>query len=106
MHADGARGATVSAPWGLSRRCGSLVVQVVRIDMHVHSSASFDCDVPPHVMARRLQSYGMTPVFLTDHDTLTGVLELWNGGSVVAGQEVTTTQGELIGLFLKAQVPA
>lgn len=80
---------------------------MVRIDMHVHSSASFDCDVPPQAVARRLKSYGIAPVFLTDHDTLSGALELRDRGAerVVVGQEITTTQGELIGLFLTAHVP-
>jgi predicted metal-dependent phosphoesterase TrpH len=49
----------------------------------------------------------MAPVFLTDHDTLNGVLELGASGAVrvVAGQEVTTNQGELIGLFLTERIP-
>jgi predicted metal-dependent phosphoesterase TrpH len=80
---------------------------MVRVDMHVHSSASFDCRVPPHLVADRLRSFGMDPVFLTDHDTLDGVLELCHRGAigVVAGQEVTTSQGELIGLFLTERIP-
>jgi predicted metal-dependent phosphoesterase TrpH len=81
---------------------------MARVDMHVHSSASFDCDVPPHVVAHQLGSYGLSPVFLTDHDTLDGVLRLRDDGAVrvVVGQEITTSQGELIGLFLTDLIPA
>jgi predicted metal-dependent phosphoesterase TrpH len=75
--------------------------------MHVHSAASFDCEVPPHLVACQLASYGLSPVFLTDHDTLDGVLRLRDDGAVrvVAGQEITTSQGELIGLFLTELIP-
>jgi predicted metal-dependent phosphoesterase TrpH len=75
--------------------------------MHVHSSASFDCEVPPHLVAHRLGGYGLSPVFLTDHDTLDGVLRLRDECAVrvVVGQEITTSQGELIGLFLAELIP-
>jgi predicted metal-dependent phosphoesterase TrpH len=44
-------------------------------------------------------------VFLTDHDTIAGALRLSATERVVVGEEVTTTAGELIGLFLKEEVP-
>ena len=70
----------------------------VRVDLHLHSSASWDCDAPPGLVARRCRSLGLGPVFLTDHDTLAGALALRRGdpGGTVVGQEVTTTEGELI----------
>lgn len=57
-------------------------------------------------MASRLISYGVTPVFLTDHDNLDGVRQLEAAQLVPAipGQEVTTSEGELIGLFLTASI--
>jgi predicted metal-dependent phosphoesterase TrpH len=45
-------------------------------------------------------------VFLTDHDSIDGALRLRGGERVVVGQEVMTTEGELIGLFLAEVVPA
>jgi len=47
--------------------------RLVRVDLHVHSSASWDCDAPPGEVARRCRSLGLGPVFLTDHDTIGGV---------------------------------
>jgi predicted metal-dependent phosphoesterase TrpH len=81
---------------------------LVRVDLHVHSAASFDCGVAPEAVALRLRSYGISPVFLTDHDTVDGALRLRDAGigPSVAGQEVTTSEGELIGLFLTRPVPA
>jgi len=45
---------------------------------------------------------------LTDHNSISGALELekLGVGRVVIGEEVMTTQGELIGLFLSRLVPA
>jgi len=78
-----------------------------RIDMHVHTAASFDSDSEPEAVFRRCRRLGLDPVFVTDHDTLDAALRLREAhpGSVVVGQEVTTTVGEVIGLFLESSIP-
>ena len=82
--------------------------RLVRVDLHLHSAASWDCGVPPRQVALRCRSLGLGPVFLTDHDTIEGALELRreDRDGVVVGQEVTTTDGELIGLFVERPIPA
>jgi predicted metal-dependent phosphoesterase TrpH len=82
--------------------------RLVRVDLHVHSAASWDCGVAPARVALRCRSLGLGPVFLTDHDTIAGALELRRDepAGVVVGQEVTTSEGELIGLFLDRPVEA
>jgi predicted metal-dependent phosphoesterase TrpH len=79
---------------------------LVRIDLHVHSSASFDCDITPEEVATRCRHLGLSPLFLTDHDTIAGAVRLQANGRdrVVAGEEVMTSDGELIGLFLKRRI--
>jgi len=82
---------------------------LVRVDLHVHTSASFDCEVEPLQVARRCHSLGLGPVFITDHDTIDGGLRIRSEApaiEVVIGQEITTTRGELIGLFLERPIPA
>lgn len=55
----------------------------------------------PERVAATCRKLGLSPVFLTDHDTIDGALKLQATGTrVVAGEEVATKQGELIGLFL------
>ncbi len=50
---------------------------------------------------------GLSPIFLTDHEGIGGArLLLEAGHAAVIGQEVLTTEGELIGLFLKETVPS
>lgn len=78
-----------------------------RIDLHVHSSASFDSRTPPEEVARRCRALGLGPVVLTDHDTVDGALALRaQGHDVIVGQEITTSEGELIGLFLDRTIPS
>ena len=81
---------------------------MIRADLHLHSSASFDCDSDPQRVAARCHLLGLTPVFLTDHDTISGALQLRADGRwrAVVGEEIMTTEGELIGLFLERAVPS
>ena len=77
------------------------------MDLHLHSSASFDCRVAPLEVARRCVQLGLSPIFLTDHDGIDGARALVEAGTAaIVGEEILTTEGELIGLFLKEQVPA
>jgi len=79
----------------------------VRVDLHLHSSASFDCRVPPLDVARRCRQLGLSPIFLTDHEGIGGGQSLLEAGhSAVIGQEILTTEGEMIGLFLREAVPS
>jgi predicted metal-dependent phosphoesterase TrpH len=79
----------------------------VRVDLHLHSSASFDCRVPQLQVAQRCRRLGLSPIFLTDHEGIGGAQSLLEAGEeVIIGQEILTAEGELIGLFLKEAVPS
>lgn len=80
---------------------------VVRVDLHVHSSASFDCSVEPGQVGARCRRLGLTPIFLTDHNTIEGAVRIRDSHefAVVVGEEVMTRDGELVGLFLTEVVP-
>ncbi len=64
----------------------------VRIDLHVHSSASDGTDAPAEVM-RRAAAAGLDVVALTDHDTTTGIAQareaLPPGLTLVPGMELS-----------------
>jgi predicted metal-dependent phosphoesterase TrpH len=62
--------------------------------------------VPPIEVASRCRQLGLSPIVLTDHDGIAGAQSLVDAGQqVVVGQEILTTEGELIGLFLRAAIP-
>jgi predicted metal-dependent phosphoesterase TrpH len=63
--------------------------------------------VPPLDVARRCAQTGLSPIFLTDHEGIDGAQSLLQAGhSAVIGQEIVTTEGEIIGLFLREAVPS
>ena len=80
---------------------------IVKVDLHVHSSASFDSSSTPERVAARSWRLGLDPLFLTDHDTALAAfrLQVASRRRVVVGEEITTSDGELIGLFLLRRIP-
>lgn len=84
----------------------------VRIDLHVHSTASDGTD-PPDEVVRRARSAGLDVVALTDHDTTAGVAEagraLPAGLTLVPGMELSCLLGShsvhLLGYLFDAADP-
>ena len=79
------------------------------IDLHCHTSASFDCLSKPADVARAAASRGLTHVVVTDHDRIDGALAVRDvapaGLTVIVGEEVKTTDGDLICAYLTSAIP-
>jgi predicted metal-dependent phosphoesterase TrpH len=75
------------------------------IDLHCHTSASFDCLADPVAVARAAASRGLTHLVVTDHDRIDGALRAREGApsglTVIVGEEVKTADGDLIVAFLE-----
>ncbi len=82
---------------------------VAFIDLHCHTSASFDSLADPARVARAARDRGLTHLAVTDHDRIDGALRARDaavaGLTVIVGEEVKTTGGDLIALFLEAPIP-
>lgn len=79
-----------------------------KVDLHTHSSASPDGAITSAQYQQALDRGVLDCVAVTDHNTISFALELQHQlGSqrVIVGEEINTTQGELIGLFLTDVVP-
>jgi predicted metal-dependent phosphoesterase TrpH len=83
------------------------------VDLHAHTSASFDSLAAPRSVVRAAASRGLTHLAITDHDRIEGALEAREiardeatGLTVIVGQEIKTREGDLIGLFLERPIPA
>lgn len=78
------------------------------IDLHCHTSASFDCLAAPGSVARAAAARGLTHLAVTDHDRIDGALrardEAPSDLTVIVGEEVKTAGGDLIALFLERPV--
>ncbi len=76
--------------------------------MHTHSEYSPDSRTPIAEQARAIKAVGLDVVCATDHNTIEGALrlrELADGFRVIVGEEISTRDGEVIGLFLERPVP-
>jgi hypothetical protein len=74
--------------------------------IHVHTDYSFDCDVSLETLAWSVANERIGCIAITDHNTIDGALRFrgMTDARVIVGEEISTTQGHLIGLFLKSRV--
>jgi predicted metal-dependent phosphoesterase TrpH len=82
-------------------------VDTLRLDMHMHTEYSRDSRVMLADFAAIARETGLGAVCITDHDTIEGGLklrEMNTGLQVIVGEEITTADGELVGLFLESRV--
>ena len=78
------------------------------VDLHCHTSASFDSLADPVKVVRAAAARGLTHLVITDHDRIDGALRARDaapdGLIVIVGSEIRTADGDLIGAFLDAPV--
>jgi predicted metal-dependent phosphoesterase TrpH len=78
------------------------------LDLHCHTSASFDSLADPMAVARAAASRGLTHLAVTDHDRIDAALHLRDvappGLTVLVGEEIKTADGDLIAVFLREAV--
>jgi predicted metal-dependent phosphoesterase TrpH len=80
----------------------------VRIDMHLHTRASFDCLSDPRAVLHRALECGLDLICITDHNEITAAqaLSAEFPDRVIVGEEVKTAEGvDIIGLFLTERIP-
>ncbi len=79
------------------------------IDLHCHTSASFDSLATLGAVLRAASSRGLTHLAVTDHDRIDAALrardEAPDGLTIIVGEEVKTVDGDLIAIFLDRVVP-
>ena len=79
------------------------------IDLHCHTSASFDSLAAPAAVVGAAARRGLTHLLVTDHDRIDGALRARDaapdGLTVIVGEEVRTASGDLIAAFLTRAVP-
>jgi predicted metal-dependent phosphoesterase TrpH len=79
----------------------------MRIDLHCHTCHSRDSLMTYDALLRRMDRRGLDMVAITDHNTIAGALAFHARAPerFVVGEEIKTTCGELIALFLHEEVP-
>lgn len=78
-----------------------------KADLHVHTGYSEDSTSPPEKVVEYCLKAGINCLAVTDHNTIAGALEVKRLAPfrVIISEEVLTTQGEIIGLFLTEEIP-
>ena len=79
------------------------------VDLHTHSSASFDSLADPAKMMAKAVSLGLTHLAITDHERIDGAQRAAEsappGLQLIVGEEIRTADGDMLGLFLTEVVP-
>jgi predicted metal-dependent phosphoesterase TrpH len=80
----------------------------MKYDLHSHSKYSSDGILNPEKIVKIARKRGLSGIAVTDHDTIKGGLEAkkyeTDNFKVIIGSEVSTTRGEVIGLFLEQEI--
>ena len=80
-------------------------------DLHMHTSWSHDCSIEVDELLDHAEAEGLGAIAVTDHNVFGGALDAVEKARgrrliVIPGEEIKTAdQGEVIGLFLKEEIP-
>ena len=81
------------------------------VDLHMHTTWSHDCSIEVDELLDHAEAEGLGAIAITDHNVFGGALEAVERARgrdliVIPGEEVKTDdQGEVIGLFLREEIP-
>jgi predicted metal-dependent phosphoesterase TrpH len=79
---------------------------MLKIDLHTHSAGSSDGGITEKQYEQALNEGLLDIIAITDHNRIDIAKKIQRkyGQKIIVGEEIMTTEGELIGLFLKEHV--
>jgi predicted metal-dependent phosphoesterase TrpH len=79
---------------------------LIKADLHIHTQYSVDCRTPLEKIINRCQKLGINCIAIADHGTAEGALKMQEMApfKVIVAEEILTTQGEIMGMFLKETI--
>ena len=80
---------------------------MLKVDLHMHTHFSPDSAAPSKSIVDRCVKMGLNCIAVTDHNTIRGAIEVRSIAPfpVLIGEEIMSSAGDIIGLFLKEEVP-
>lgn len=83
------------------------MVGMLRVEFHCHTDASKDSLTRPHDLVAVCHHKGIDRLIVTDHNTITGAkaAQSLDPELIIVGEEIMTTQGEILAAFLSEEVP-
>lgn len=81
---------------------------MLKADLHIHTKYSMDCNTPLEKIISRCLELGISCIAIADHGTAEGALEMQAMAPfrVIVAEEILTTHGEIMGMFLKETIPS
>jgi predicted metal-dependent phosphoesterase TrpH len=83
---------------------------LIKADLHIHTRYSMDCQTPLEKIIKRCRELGIDCIAIADHGTAEGALEMQKMAppslKVIVAEEILTTQGEIMGMFLRETIPS
>jgi len=81
--------------------------QTIRVDLHCHTHRSPDSDNSYRQLVAAVRRARLGALAITDHNRIEGALQFAEVAPfpVIVGEEVRTTEGEIIGLFIRELIP-
>ena len=78
-----------------------------KLDLHTHSTLSSDGGITPDQFESLINRRTLDYIAITDHNQINTALTLHErlGQPIIVGEEIMTSEGEVIGLFLRQHIP-
>ncbi|MEI7847707.1 MAG: PHP domain-containing protein [Chloroflexota bacterium] len=82
-------------------------MQKLKVEFHCHTIYSKDSLVRPRALVQAARRKGLDRVIVTDHNSTGGALEAQSLAPdlIIIGEEIMTTQGELLAAFVTEELP-
>lgn len=81
---------------------------MISVEFHCHTVFSKDSLTPPHKLVEICWRKGIDRVVVTDHNTIEGAraAQALDTELVIVGEEIMTTQGEILAAYVTEEIPA
>jgi predicted metal-dependent phosphoesterase TrpH len=82
--------------------------KLFKADFHIHSKYSMDSKTTLEKIIQSCQKKNINCIALADHGSIEGALKIKDLAPfyIIVAEEVLTTEGEIMGMFLQEQVPS
>lgn len=79
----------------------------VKVELHSHTCRSRDCLLSYDAIIRICRQRGIGALAVTDHNEIEGAFALRERApfTIIVGEEIFSSEGEIIGLFLERHIP-
>jgi len=84
------------------------MTKLLKADLHIHTEYSKDCSMPLEKIINRCLETGINCIAIADHGTIEGALKMQTIAPfpVIVAEEILTSHGEIMGMFLKDGIPS